>query len=262
MSFNSDIILGALLVGTWANSVLYTVEVIQAASYYRHFKRDNWMLKLLVSSAIAIDSVSIIANYSAVYLYTITHWGDLAYLKNQYWPEPLNVFTTGVVTALVQSFLTARYWLLTKNRSITLTLFFFITVAAGGAFVSGATLAIFPQYKDRGKAVIPGIIWLVTEAVTDVSIALALLWQFRKVKSSFKETRSLLHRVMAQTIQTGAAGATIALVVLVAFLANKESNIPTGIGYCIGRVYCITCAVGHCFTWQIRVRLGSPRYTA
>ncbi|KAJ7908510.1 hypothetical protein B0H13DRAFT_2331379 [Mycena leptocephala] len=220
MSFNSDIILGALLVGTWANSVLYTIEIIQAAYYYRHFKHDHWMLKLLVSSAIAIDSVSMIANYSA--------------------PEPLNVFTTGVVTALAQSFLTARYWLLTKNKCITLILFFFIAVAAGGAFASGAILAIFPQYKDRRKAVIPGIIWLVTEAVTDVSIALALLLQLRKVKSSFKETRSLLNRLATQTIQTGTAGATIALVVLVAFLANEESNVPTGIGYCVSRVYCIT----------------------
>ncbi|KAJ6545600.1 hypothetical protein B0H19DRAFT_1267007 [Mycena capillaripes] len=85
MSFNSDIILGPLLVGTWANSVLYTVEVIQAAYYYRHFKHDNWMLKLLVSSAIAFDCVSMIANYASVYLNVITHWGDLAYLQNQYW---------------------------------------------------------------------------------------------------------------------------------------------------------------------------------
>ncbi|KAJ7029194.1 hypothetical protein C8F04DRAFT_1265260 [Mycena alexandri] len=230
MAFNPDIILGALLVGTWASSVLYTVEIIQAVYYYRHFKRDNWMLKLLVSSAIAIDSVSMIANYSAVYLNTITHFGDLAYLKNQYW----------AMTALAQSFLTARYWLLTKNKPITLILFFFITVAAGGAFASGVTLAIFTQYEDRGKVEIPGIIWLVTEAVTDVSIASALLLQFRKVRTSFKESRSLLNRLVAQTIQTGGAGATIALVALVAFLTNEENNIPTAFGYCVGHVYCIT----------------------
>ncbi|KAJ7281097.1 hypothetical protein C8J57DRAFT_1711962 [Mycena rebaudengoi] len=82
MSFNEDIVLGALLVGTWANSVLYTIEIIQAVYFYRNFKHDNWMLKLLVSSAIAIDSVSMFANYAS---YTITHWGDLAYLQNQYW---------------------------------------------------------------------------------------------------------------------------------------------------------------------------------
>ncbi|KAJ7891852.1 hypothetical protein B0H14DRAFT_1042708 [Mycena olivaceomarginata] len=240
MSFNVDIVLGALLVGTWANSVLYTVEVIQAAYYYRHFKHDNWMLKLLVSSAIAIDAVSMIANYASVYLYTITHWGDLAYLQNQYWFDPLFLFATGAVAALAKSSLAARYWLLTRNKFITLTLFFLITVATGGAFACGVTIAIFPEYTNRRKVIIPGTTWLITEAVTDISIASALLWEFRKAKSSFKETRSLLKRLVAQTIQSGTAGASMALAVLVAFLANKESNVPTGIAYGLGRVYCIT----------------------
>ncbi|KAJ7053155.1 hypothetical protein C8F01DRAFT_1375326 [Mycena amicta] len=240
MSFNADIVLGALLIGTWANSVLYAVEVIQTAYYYRHFKHDKWTLKLLVSSVIAIDSVSMIANYASVYLYTIIHWGDLAYLQNQYWPDPLYVISTGAVAALVQSFLVVRYWRLTKNNFITLTLFAVITVAAGGAFACGATLAIFPQYRDRGKALIPATTWLIAEAVADIFIALALLLELRKVKSSFKETRSVLNRLVARTIQSGTAGATIALAVLIAFLANKESNVPTGIAYCLGRVYCIT----------------------
>ncbi|KAJ7263516.1 hypothetical protein C8J57DRAFT_1513011 [Mycena rebaudengoi] len=240
MAFNLDIILGALLVGTWANSVLYTVEVIQAAYYYRHFKHDDWMLKLLVSSTIAIDSVSMIANYASVYLYTITHYGDLAYLQSQYWENPLYIFTTGVVAALAQGFLAAKYWLLTKNKFISFALFFFIMVATGGAFASGVTIATFPAYKDRRRVIIPATIWFVTEAVTDISIALALLLEFRKVKSPFKETRNLLNRLVAQTIQTGAAGATVALAILVAFLANNESNVPTGIAYCLGRVYCLT----------------------
>ncbi|KAJ6460627.1 hypothetical protein C8R45DRAFT_1109038 [Mycena sanguinolenta] len=108
MSFNANIVIGALLVGTWANSMLYAVEVMQAVEYYRRFKHDTWMLKvpsfvltvynslifcpasqLLVSSVIAIDSVSMIANYASVYLYTITHWGDPAYLQNQYWASHL-----------------------------------------------------------------------------------------------------------------------------------------------------------------------------
>ncbi|KAJ7800593.1 hypothetical protein B0H14DRAFT_3885507 [Mycena olivaceomarginata] len=240
MSFNADIVIGALLVGTWANSVLYTVEVIQAAHYYRHFKHDNWMLKLLVLSAIAIDSVSMSANYASVYLYTITHWGDLAYLQNQYWFDPLYIFATGVVAALAQSFLAGRYWLLTRNKFITLTLFIFITVATGGAFACGVTIAMFPEYTNRRKVIIPATTWLITEAVTDISIASALLWEFRKARSSFKETRSLLNRLVARTIQTGTAGASIALAVLVAFLANKESNVPTGIAYTLGHVYCIT----------------------
>ncbi|KAF8215316.1 hypothetical protein K438DRAFT_1955292 [Mycena galopus ATCC 62051] len=254
MSFNADIVLGALLVATWANSVLYAVEIIQAVYYYRHFKDDSWMLKLLVSSVIVVDSVSVIANYASVYLYTITHWGDSAYLQNQYWAshfgpirrniiehvidqfDPVYIFATGVVTALAQGFLAARYWLLTRNKFITLTLFFFITVTVGGAFAGGFTIAIFPEYTNRTKSIIPATIWLITEAVTDISIASALLWEFKKARATFYATK----RLVAQTIQTGSAGATVALAALVAFLANKESNVPTAIAYTLGRMYCIT----------------------
>ncbi|KAJ7716029.1 hypothetical protein B0H14DRAFT_3522435 [Mycena olivaceomarginata] len=281
MSFNADIVIGALLVGTWANSVLYTVEVIQAAHYYRHFKHDNWMLKLLVLSAIAIDSVSMSANYASVYLYTITHWGvpfhliyhyrlpsspppgDLAYLQNQYWASHFDLIGRSIIEHISSNSLTRSTslqlvwwplwpkvsWLvgtgfLTRNKFITLTLFIFITVATGGAFACGVTIAMFPEYTNRRKVIIPATTWLITEAVTDISIASALLWEFRKARSSFKETRSLLNRLVARTIQTGTAGASIALAVLVAFLANKESNVPTGIAYTLGHVYCITMGGG------------------
>ncbi|KAJ6529887.1 hypothetical protein DFH09DRAFT_1184809 [Mycena vulgaris] len=209
-----DIIIGALLVGTWAGSLLYTVEVIQAAYYYRNFKHDNRMLKLLVTSAIAIDSVSMLSNYAAVYLSFRSYWKKHNRTHVIAQPEPFYVYTTGIVAAMTQSFLTTRYFLLTKNKFITLILFFFITVAS---------------------------IWLVAEAVTDIFIALALLVQFKKVKSPFKETRSLVNRLVAQSIQTGAAGATVAFASVAAWVTEK--SVPTGIAYCLGRIYCITMLV-------------------
>ncbi|KAJ7111236.1 hypothetical protein C8R44DRAFT_883063 [Mycena epipterygia] len=242
-----DTIIGALLIGTWADSLLYSVEILQAVYYFRHFKNDSWMLKLLVLSAITIDTVSMLGNYACVYLY---------------WPVILYLFSTGIVAALVQSFLVIRYWSLAKNVSITPILFCFIMAAIGGAFASAVTIATFPTYKDRGKVKIPATTWLVAEAVTDISIALALLFEFRKVKTSFQETKRrahfLVNRLAALTIRTGAAGATIAAAVLIAYLINNESNgeflscqgsiilcgsyfqVPLGIGFCLGRVYCLT----------------------
>ncbi|KAF8182476.1 hypothetical protein K438DRAFT_1767396 [Mycena galopus ATCC 62051] len=229
MSFNRDIILGALLVGTWANSVniclggmLLRFETVMDARFCTPSKLFR---HLLVFSTIAFDSVSMVANYASVYLYTITHWAWW-----QLWPKVSSLLDTGS--------------------------FFFITVAAGGALASGATVVIYPQYKDRSKVTIPATTWLLIEAVTDISIALALVSELRKMKSPVKKNRSLVNRLVAQTIQTGTAGATIALTVLVAYLANKESNggflclplpipgshipVTTAIAYCIGRVYCIT----------------------
>ncbi|KAJ7237098.1 hypothetical protein C8J57DRAFT_1247341 [Mycena rebaudengoi] len=261
MSFNADIALGALLVSTWACSVLYTVEVIQ----------------LLVSSAIAMDSVAMIANYASVYLYTITHWGDLVYVQNQYWashfgPIGRNIIermllnslkrstlvATGVVTALVQSFLAEPE----ANSSPSLYSSSSRSQPAARSLVASRSRSS-PNIRIGGKSPSPPCpwssllsFWLITEAVTDISIASALLWEFRKAESPFKETRSLLNRLVAQTIQTGTSGASVALAVLVTFLANPESNggflslpfsirgshipVPTGIAYLLGRVYCIT----------------------
>ncbi|KAJ7795920.1 hypothetical protein B0H14DRAFT_3552763 [Mycena olivaceomarginata] len=228
-----DTITGALLVGTWVNSLLYTVEIIQIAYYSRHFKNDGWMLKFFVSLTCAIDALAMIGNYACVYLYTITHAGDPGYLVNQNWPVPLSLFATGVIAASVQLFLVIRYWKLTKKIFVTLILVLFILIAIGGAFTSGVTVATFPAFADRGKVKIPVTTWLVSEAVTDISIATALIWEFREAKSAFKGTRSILKRLVAQTVQTGAAGATIALAVLITYLLNNESNVPVGIAYCL-----------------------------
>ncbi|KAF7336917.1 hypothetical protein MVEN_02128000 [Mycena venus] len=242
MSLSSlDTVTGALLVGTWVSSLLYTVEIFQLAYYYRHFKNDGWMLKLFVSLTCAVDAVAMIGNYAGVYLYTITHAGDAGYLVDQNWPVPLSLFTTGIVAASVQLFLVIRYWKLTKKIFITLILLLFILIAISGAFVSGVEVTIFPAFADRGKVKIPVTTWLVSEAVTDISITTALIWEFRQAKAAFKGTRSsILNRLVAQTVQTGAACATIAFATLITYLLHNESNVPVGIAYCLGRVYVIT----------------------
>ncbi|KAJ7277355.1 hypothetical protein C8J57DRAFT_1309095 [Mycena rebaudengoi] len=180
---------GALLIGTWANSFLYMAELIQARYYFGHFKHDNWKLKTLVSVALLIDTVSTVGDYACVYLYTVTHASDPRYLADQHWPIPLYLFTTAVISILVQSFLVVRYWWFTRNILVTLLNSFLSIVAFGGAFACGVIIAMFPAFKEREKVKIPATIWLVTEAVADLSIAAALLWELRKARPTLVDTR-------------------------------------------------------------------------
>ncbi|KAJ6512796.1 hypothetical protein C8R45DRAFT_327377 [Mycena sanguinolenta] len=216
------------------------VELIEVIRYFRTFKNDSWMLKLLVSFTCAVDAVSMIGNYACVYLYTITNGFNPAYLQNQYWPIPLYLFATGVIALSVQMFLIIRYWKLTKNIFVTPVLFFVMLVAAGGSFACGITIAMYPALAQRDKVKTPATIWLVTEAVADLVIALTLIWEFRKAQTAFKDTRSILDRLVAQTLQSGAAGATVAVAALIAYLFNNESNVPVAFGWCLGRIYIIT----------------------
>ncbi|KAJ6569146.1 hypothetical protein B0H19DRAFT_1134670 [Mycena capillaripes] len=234
---------GALLVGTWVNSFLYTAEFIQAVYYYCHFRNDHWLLKLLVVTACTCDALSMIANYACVYLTTIIHAGDPTYLPEKYWPVPLYMFTTGIVAALVQSFLVVRYWRLTKNTFLTMILFIFVAASIGGAFACGMTIATYPALRDQGTIEIPQITWFVAEAETDVCIALALSWEVWETQKAFTETKSVLYRLVAQIILTGAIGAIVAFAALIAYLINSDSNVPVSIAFCLGRVYILTMLV-------------------
>ncbi|KAF7328511.1 hypothetical protein MVEN_02538400 [Mycena venus] len=235
-----DTITGALLIGTWANSFLYMAELFQARYYFGNFKHDDWKLKTFVSVAFLVDSVGTVGDFACVYLYTITHAGDPVYLIDQHWPMTLHLITTAVVAILVQSFLVVRYWRFTRNILVTFSIVFLIFVAFGSSFACGVIIAMFPAFKDRNKVVIPCTLWLVTEAVADISIAAALIWQFKKARPYLVETSSILDRLMLLTMQTGTATATIAAGALVAFLLNEESNVCVGIAYTLGRVYMLS----------------------
>ncbi|KAJ7775441.1 hypothetical protein B0H16DRAFT_1507411 [Mycena metata] len=235
-----DTITGALLIGTWANSFLYMAELLQARYYFRHFKHDNWKLKTVVSVAFLVDTVSTVGDYACVYLYTIKHAGDPVYLADQNWGIPVYLFTTAIIAILVQSFLVVRYWWFTRNILVTLLNFFLIIVAFGGSMTVGVIIAMFPAFRERDKVKIPATIWLVTEAVADLSIAAAMLWELRKARPTLNESRSVLDRLVALTIRTGTASATLAVAALIAFLLRDDNNVSVGIAYTLGRVYVLS----------------------
>ncbi|KAF7366329.1 hypothetical protein MSAN_00889100 [Mycena sanguinolenta] len=242
-----DAITGVLLIATWASSLLYMAELLQALYYFRNFKKDNWKLKSYVAVAFTIDTVNIAADYACVYLYTITHAGDLVYLTKQNWAVPLHVISITCVALLVQSFLAFLYWRFAENTIINTIIICFLSIlslaAFGGAIFSALTIMLFPAFKDRNKIWISGIIYIVTQLSADLIIAGALLLELMKAKSLFKGERrvnNMLNRLVLHTIQTGTVTAVIAMLALIAFLINDKNNICIGMAYLIGRVYILS----------------------
>ncbi|KAJ7893242.1 hypothetical protein B0H13DRAFT_2037499 [Mycena leptocephala] len=217
------------------------VELIQTIYYFRHFKYDDWKPKTQVAVAFTIDTVSFLGNYACVYLYVITHAGDPVYIAKLNWPMPLYIFSTAIVAALVQSFLVMRYWRLTRNIITTLFMGLLIMLAFGGTFTTAMVVVLFPAFEDGAKVKIPEcMIWTITQAVVDLLIAAALLWEFRKVKPGVKKTQRLLNRLAARTIKAGTVSAVIAVMAHILHMVNPKSNVTIAIGFCIGRVYVLT----------------------
>ncbi|KAJ6566099.1 hypothetical protein B0H19DRAFT_1257379 [Mycena capillaripes] len=234
----------ALLIGTWASSLLYTAEILQASYYFSKFKDDDWRLKMIVAVAVIIDTVSALGDYACVYLYTVTHAGDLAYASKQNWAVPLYLISTSCVAILIQSFLVFRYWRFTNNTIVVALLSMLILASFGGAFASGLVIVLFPAFKDRTKVRVSGTVFIVTQVSADFIIAGALVYEFQKAKSKFMEGQRRIHNALnllvVLTIQTGSAKAIIAVAALILFLINDETNISVGIMYSLGRVYVLS----------------------
>ncbi|KAF7341401.1 hypothetical protein MVEN_01876900 [Mycena venus] len=230
-----DAITGAFLIGTWASSTLVWV-------------------------AFLIDTVGLLDDYVCVYLYTITHAGGpelsivprpaalILFIRLQvtqhlfhvvlHWQSiPVCTFTTAAVAIVVQTFLVIRYWKFAPKHVIALFLCLLILAGFGGSFTCGMMVALFPAFKDRFKLKIPVVLWLVTEAVADLGITAALLWEFLRTRSTSTETRNVLNGLVTVTLRTGTATAAVAVAALVGYYLNQESNTlkpqHTEIGACM-----------------------------
>ncbi|KAF8916491.1 hypothetical protein CPB85DRAFT_1432170 [Mucidula mucida] len=232
--------LGSILISSWICSLLFMLVIRETIRYYTSFQSDALGLKIFVAVAVAVDAASLVADYSDVYLYTIVHWGDKEFLRNQYWPVGLYLATTGVTGLLVQSFLVNRYYALTKNWLITSFLTLCVIVSFGGSVGTVIMLSLFNGYDQRFMAKIPVTLWMTTTAITDILIALVLIWQLYNMKTSFKTTENLIQRLMRSAMQTGSTTSVVALCVLISYLVNTSSNIETAFAFILGRVYILT----------------------
>jgi hypothetical protein len=111
-------LLGPLLVGSYANSVLYTLEIVAVIQYYSASKahgrpgRDSVLLQAMIYLAFISDAVSTLAAYALFYLNAITHWGDIHYVLTEKHcvPGTAMLIANGISAAIVQCFMIYRYW--------------------------------------------------------------------------------------------------------------------------------------------------------
>jgi len=194
----------------------------------------------MVYFTFVVDTVSTIFTYTCVYLYTITHWGDVSYLQKQYWQGTAVIATTALTETIVQCFLIYRFWKMTQNIYVTSVLNLLMLASLAGSLATVINLVMYTEFAQRDKLVLSATIWSGTNVASNVAIALALLWQLRRIKSPFKATRGLIHKLMASTISTGTLTSVFSVVGVILFVCNNSSNAATAFSFCEGRVFALT----------------------
>ncbi|KAJ7494339.1 hypothetical protein B0H11DRAFT_780408 [Mycena galericulata] len=234
-----DAAFGSGMIGTWVASILYGIAVGQAFEYHANFPNDGLMRKGLVLSSLVIAAAALASDYADVYLSTVTFWGQPSALMTESWPEYANPILNTAVGTLVNSYLVSRFYTLSKNIYVTIILYLFILLSFVASFTD--TLVVpFHSISDLQKAEKFGYLWIISTATTDLSIVVALLWTLHRMKSKFKDTNTLIHRVMLTSLQNGGANTLASLSGLVALLIKDGNNVPTLFFFLLGPLYVLT----------------------
>ncbi|KAH8926529.1 hypothetical protein BT69DRAFT_1317546 [Atractiella rhizophila] len=252
---------GSIMIASWVNTALWALEIVLIYQYFATFgDRDYWLLRLAVVVMALSDTLCTVANQIGVYDYTITHWGEDQYLATQHWPIPTYLICTAVTSFIVQTYLTHRYWRLSRNNIIAVLLACLTLLGVGANISVAVAVVIYTSYEERSKIVKEVVIWFCAKAATDISIASALVFyliQFRK-RTVFEETRSHLVTMMLYAIETGAVTSAAALTAFALFVQNNNSNAATAFGQNLGRLYAVSMMFNLLFR-KLMIRDNQPR---
>lgn len=235
--------LSGLFGGSYLNAIVYMLEIVQLASYIKHFwKKDRLPIRILVVLCFLIDTLCTIAVCAWIVQSSVIHWGDRAYLAQQYWPSSVYVVCTTAVATLVQSFLIYRYFILSSQRIITRILGIFTLTAFAGGIAVAVILICFATYADRDRLLVTSILWLGSTSIADVLIMVSLVLTLMRTASGtpIRSTKALIRRLILVAIQSGTVTTILALLSLSIFVAKPRTNDSAYFSLSIGRVYTLT----------------------
>ncbi|KAJ6534204.1 hypothetical protein B0H19DRAFT_1271931 [Mycena capillaripes] len=225
-----------VVVSSWLNVALYTLELVLAARYFAGPARP-FTHKIAVVGLLCADTVCTIVTGFSVCL------GVVPMITTNFRlflaPLMVSIITTYMSSAVTQLFLCNILYRLTKNKVVTGAVLMLVFVHLGFSWAS-AILTVKTK-NVVGMVVTTTVIGAIICAVTDISIAVCLSWKFWGMMGeldSGRETRSLIRRILVLTVSSGAFCATNTLLVMI-FLLCRSSAFDFFFT-CLGRVYALT----------------------
>ncbi|KAJ6508225.1 hypothetical protein C8R45DRAFT_1089428 [Mycena sanguinolenta] len=231
-----------ILIASWINLSLYTLEIILAIKYFQRPKRPLWH-KIGVASLVIADTVCTVGISWEVYLDLLVlpcvDIRAVEFLDSLYWAISMIILSTYATASVEQAFLCALFYSLTKRRFVTGLLVFSIFFHLGFSWASAAL--VLEQRNPGGKAFIATQIGAISCAATDCLIAVALGCTFYQMESRTikgRTTQSILRRLGVLSLTSGFIVASITLIAVVGLLRGKAFF--TLFFYSQGRAYALT----------------------
>ncbi|KAJ7650946.1 hypothetical protein FB45DRAFT_889183 [Roridomyces roridus] len=223
-----------ILVAPWINCMLYMLEIVLIARYFQHARSRPRLARAGVILMFLFDTVCTIGVCGEAYYSLLVLSFDQIYHYTA-----VLLFSTYGTASIEQLFLCYIYFLLTKNRVITMFLIVPIFVHLGASYASA--ILVLKTNSPLGPAFMATKIGAISCASTDVLVASALMFTFIRMditSAARPSTRHLLRRLVIMSFTSGVVVASTTLCVMIFLLKNNPVYLL--FFYSQGRIYALT----------------------
>ncbi|EKM51210.1 uncharacterized protein PHACADRAFT_200032 [Phanerochaete carnosa HHB-10118-sp] len=215
---------GPGLIGAFLNVFLFGIVTAQVFHYYSTYKKDRIWIKLYVAVLYVADLLNSIFDIYWLYNDLVAQFGNVANLNDANWRIATDPAMVAIIATGVQLFYAWRVKVLMKSWWVASLIIVTAVISCCGGLGVAIAVVWVQHYSDFSKFDQTGAIWLVSTAVCDTTIAVALTWHLRRYKTGFQRTDDILNKIVLHTFSTGAITAIWAIIDLILFL-----SISTGI---------------------------------
>ncbi|KAJ7507104.1 hypothetical protein B0H11DRAFT_2218933 [Mycena galericulata] len=233
---------GALVMGLWIQQFFLGLIALQAAQYYWHFsERDSKFYLWLVAALLILNVLEAGMDAHVLYRSTVAYYGDYRFFDLQTWTMWAEPAVTAIVGFLAQLFFMWRCWNVTnRSRLVFVVLTIMLLLSLGSGLAVSISFFQVKLFSKLAKIPIPISFWLVSTAVTDLTIAGILSVSLYRSKTSFKRTGTVIMRIITLTIETSVVTALIAVLNFIFYFALPATAYHLYPQFSICRVYTIT----------------------
>ncbi|THU85857.1 hypothetical protein K435DRAFT_684756, partial [Dendrothele bispora CBS 962.96] len=197
--------------------------------YYMSFPRDKLWIKAAVYTLFALDLVQTVAATNSSWSFLITGWGRPEHLRITEWGFAFGPFFCGISSAGVQLFFAWRVRSL-ASRSSERKVFLPVVVVIVCASFAQSIASVVASARVELYSSIKSKVWLVGSAVTDVIIAISMIYLLNRMRqapltNNIRQTDHLLSRLIRNSIETGSITAGAAILDVIFFLTMNKTSI-------------------------------------
>ncbi|KAF9561798.1 hypothetical protein CPC08DRAFT_761878 [Agrocybe pediades] len=235
--------LGAASIGFYVSCVVFGVFTTQIFVYFRRFPSDRLAYKVLVASLWILEFVDQIFIAYSVYYYTITHYSDPAVLftGSVIWSLILQITMASMVGTIVKCCFAMRVWRFSKKNMYmtgTIAVMIFAQFALAIVFcIKGFQIKSLLHLHDLQ---VIGSLALGGGVLTDILIAMALLYCLRKLRTGVRKADTLIKTLSLYALNTGVLTGAVSLTTLLLYNLCPNTFYFMATYFTLGKLYAIS----------------------